>query len=83
MTKHECAVCGEMFAKTYDHMSHYMEKHDEGYKSRSERRMRKISCWSCANEMSIPNLSAGEWWHCDCGFELPRNWVNGQLTPEN
>ena len=83
VAKHECYVCGEMFVKINDKLDHYMEKHDEGYKPRGQRRLRKVSCWSCVKEMEVPNLSAGEWWHCECGFELPRNWVNGQLIPEN
>lgn len=82
--KHECAVCGETFAKIFDHMSHYMKNHDEGYKPRGERRFRKVSCWGCGTgEMAVPNFDAGEWWRCECGYELPRNWVNGQLLPEN
>jgi hypothetical protein len=70
--KYECAACGEMFAKTYEHMSHYMEKHDEGYMPRGQRRLRKVACRSCVKEMPVPDLDAGEWWRCECGYELPR-----------
>ena len=70
--------------KINDKLDHYMKNHDEGYKPRGQRRYRKVSCWRCGTgEMTVPNFEAGEWWRCDCGFELPRNWVNGQLLPEN
>jgi DNA-directed RNA polymerase subunit RPC12/RpoP len=81
-TKYECAHCGERFVKMHDHMSHVIEQHDTGYKPHGQRLMRKVTCWRCNGEMNVPNFDAGEWWNCDCGFELPRNWVNGQLVPD-
>ena len=77
--KHECAACGETFMNITAHMSHYMQMHDQGYKPRRERRMRKVSCWSCAKEMPVPDFAADQWWRCECGFELTLNWGSGQL----
>jgi hypothetical protein len=82
-TKYECLYCKERFIKMTDHMSHVIEQHDIGYRERGQRSLRPISCWGCggAHEMPVPNFEAGEWWTCDrCGYELPRNWVNGQLV---
>lgn len=79
--KHECAYCHERFASITDHMTHVLQSHDKGYRGRGERVLRPVSCWSCTKEMQ-PRESDG-WYSCPCGFEMPRNWVNGQLTDEN
>ena len=77
-TKYECAHCGERFIKMFDHMSHVIEQHDTGYKEREDRLRRPISCWHCGTKDVYPS-GEDNWFYCDCGWELPRNWVNGQL----
>ena len=80
--KHECAYCGEMFVKIFDHMTHVMKEHDTGYKPHAERLRRPVTCWGCNADIQPPQLSGRDWYICDCGWELPRNWVNGQLVPD-
>lgn len=80
-TKYECAYCGERFVKMLDHMSHVIEKHDIGFREQKDRLRRSVSCWHCG----IVDVKQGDgpdgWFICHvCGWELPRNWVNGQLV---
>jgi len=72
--QHDCGHCGQLFATITDHMIHVSRVHYDGYKSRGERLLRTLACWRCAEQMVPPN------YECKCGFVLPKNWVNGQLT---
>jgi hypothetical protein len=82
-TKYECAYCGERFIKMHDHMSHVLEQHDKGYRERKDRLQRPISCWGCQNSEVKKGDGPDGWFLCHvCGWELPRNWVNGQLMPD-
>lgn len=78
-TKYECGYCGQRFVKMFDHMDHVISVHDTGYKEQSERLRRPISCWHCGTRDVYPS-GEDDWFYCDCGWELPRNWVNGQLV---
>lgn len=79
--KYQCAHCGEWFPKMFDHMSHVIQVHDTGYKERHERLQRSISCWHCGTVDVYPS-GEDNWFYCECGWVLPRNWVNGQLVPD-
>lgn len=79
--KYECAHCGERFLKMSDHMTHVVQSHDTTIKDRQTRLRRSISCWRCGTSDIYPS-GADNWFYCECGWELPRNWVNGQLTPD-
>jgi transcription elongation factor Elf1 len=82
-TKYECAYCGERFIKMHDHMSHVIEQHDTGYRERKDRLQRPITCWGCAKAEVTKGDGPDGWFICQaCGYELPRNWVNGQLMPD-
>ena len=82
-TKYECAHCGERFIKMLDHMSHVIEVHDTGFRKREDRLQRPISCWYCGIVDVYPRKSDGLFVCEVCGWELPKNWVNGQLTAED
>ena len=77
--KHECAYCGQRFEKMTHHMTHVLQEHDRGYRDRGERLARPISCWKCGTTDVVPS-GDDNWYYCVCGWELPRNWVNGQLV---
>lgn len=80
-TKYECAYCGERFVKMLDHMSHVIERHDTGFRERKDRLRRSVSCWQC--RIVDVYMNAEGWFKCEqCGWELPRNWVDGQLVPD-
>lgn len=67
----------------HDHMSHVLEQHDKGYRERADRLQRPISCWGCSNSEVKKGDGPDGWFLChECGWELPRNWVNGQLMPD-
>lgn len=55
-----CQVCEQQFSNITDHMLHYMKEHDDGYKERSERRKRSVTC-VCLKEIKSPDLI------CECG----------------
>lgn len=80
--KYACAYCGERFAKMGDHMTHVLQSHKTGQRARGERLTRSISCWRCGTVDLYPS-GADNWYYCECGWKLPRNWVNGQLTKES
>ena len=80
-TKYECAYCHERFIKMTDHMNHVIENHDQGYREREDRLQRPVSCWSCGTVDVYPS-GEDNWFYCSCGWELPRNWVNGQLVSD-
>lgn len=80
-TKYACAYCGQRFVKMTDHMTHVVQSHDTGQKSRGERLTRPISCWRCGTVDVYPS-GDDDWFRCACGWELPRNWVNGQLVAD-
>jgi hypothetical protein len=82
-TKYECAYCGERFIKMLDHMSHVIEQHDKGFREKEDRLLRPISCWGCGKAEVKKGDGPDGWFICHlCGYELPRNWVNGQLMPD-
>lgn len=64
-----------------DHMGHVLENHDAGFRQRGTRLNRAISCWACGTADVLPS-GEDNWFYCKCGWELPRNWVNGQLRTE-
>jgi hypothetical protein len=67
----------------HDHMSHVIEQHDTGYRERKDRLQRPITCWGCAKAEVTKGDGPDGWFICQaCGYELPRNWVNGQLMPD-
>jgi predicted nucleic acid-binding Zn-ribbon protein len=79
--KHSCAHCGQRFAKISEHMTHVLQAHDTGQRGRGQRLGRSISCWRCGTVDLYPS-GEDNWYYCECGWELPRNWVDGQLTRE-
>jgi hypothetical protein len=76
--KYECAYCLERFVKITDHMNHVIEAHDTGFREREDRLRRPISCWHCGTADVYPSGDVN-WFYCSCGWELPRDWVDGQL----
>lgn len=77
--KHVCGYCDARFATITDHMSHVVTKHDTGYRGYENRLLRPVSCWRCGTTDMYPDPVDGQY-RCECGFELPTNWVNGQLV---
>lgn len=81
-TKYECAYCGARFVKMADHMNHVLGTHDTTSREQQGRLRRPISCWSCGTADVYPS-GDDNWFYCTCGWQLPRNWVNGQLVDDN
>jgi hypothetical protein len=81
-TKYECAYCGARFVKMSEHMGHVISEHDTGFKPHGSRLSRPISCWACGTKDVVPS-GEDNWFRCDCGWELPKNWVNGQLVTKD
>lgn len=77
-TKYECAYCGQRFVKMSEHMDHVITEHDKGFREREDRLRRSVSCWRCGTR-DVYMSGEDNWFYCDCGWVLPRNWVNGQL----
>ena len=65
-----------------NHMTHVVQVHDTGARRKEDRLRRPITCWRCGTKDVHPGGADG-WFYCDCGWVLPRNWVNGQLAGEN